>query len=97
MALVAHDCVSARFESTTHFHIIYHITRHRNPFGCLPEVWSPQATVHLCGIFCLPCIDIDTQYKGPRCLVSSDRPSFYSQHLYVPWPGSNLYRICQAC
>jgi hypothetical protein len=68
-------------------------------------VWSPlQATVHLCGIFFLP-RHKTLRYKGPRVLVSSDRPSLYSlihKFLYVPWPGSNPltdpFRIvCQAC
>jgi hypothetical protein len=35
------------------------------------------------------CPGIDTQGHGTTVLVSSDTPSFYSQLLYVPWPGSN--------
>jgi hypothetical protein len=58
------------------------IARRLNPIEFLPEVWSPlQATVHLCGIFYLPwhrCSD-----KGPRFLVSSDRPSLYSLYLFT--------------
>jgi hypothetical protein len=39
------------------------------------------------------CPGIDVRYKGPRFLVSSDRPYLYciptTSFLYVHWPGSN--------
>jgi hypothetical protein len=67
--------------------IIYHIiTLIVNLLDFCRRYWVHYRLLSTCGIFCLP------RYKGPRFLVSSDRPSFYSQLMYmcVPWPGSNL-------
>jgi hypothetical protein len=61
-----------------------------NPVGFLPEEWSPlQATVHLCGLFCLPW----HRHSGTRDHGFSliRQTLFVITTLYVPWPGLNLH------
>jgi hypothetical protein len=61
----------------------YITTRRRNPVGFLPEVGVHYRLLSTCvGSFACP--GIDTPVQGPRFLVSSDRPSLYSQLCMCP-------------
>jgi hypothetical protein len=79
------------------FIIIIIITRRCNPFGFLPEVWSPlQATVHLCqcvGSFTCPGIDAQVQGTTVFSLIRHTLFVLTTYSSFCMCPGRDRTRL----